>query len=287
MKANNLLKMILTAGMLESVPVGYADMAGSPVSVEISNNYTPAPTNGHSTWVLGSAMAGYADSAYSPIFEENFNNYAPGPLIGQGQGVWEPSIWGDLSPVVSQGRDKHLQGDITRRGATAATCFFPDIFADGNNAGRIEFDFRRGILELDILVGPSTSTNGVAWYMDAQSVGGQFSCYNGGCFTPRYRGGYNNPQIIYRPWQPGTSYHLVMDLAKTGVVVTVTTKIDDIPLENLSGIVFTNTAPQGINSLTIRGADYMTPICAVDNIRVSVPSQPGGMPPLLHTSGAP
>lgn len=274
----HVLGVALTAAVLGLVLRGYAAPGDTPGSIETFNNYTPNPSNSPGTWVLGSVLKGYEEPPYSPIFIETFDTYAPGPLAGQGTWVRNTSVWGgEYSPVVSPGRDKYLSGDINARGGTAASCFFPDIFANGNSVGRIEFDFRRGILELDFLVGPAAVVDGVASNVLNEAIGGQFSCYNGGCFTPKYRGGYNNPQIIYRLWQPGTTYHLVMDLVKTGSTVTATTTVDDLPLANLSGITFENAAPQGINSLMIRGADYITPPCGIDNITVSIPFKTGGM----------
>jgi len=277
-KGKNVLTVALTAAVLGFVLSGYADPEDNPVSIETSNKYTPSPQNGGGTWVLGSVQVGYVEPAYSPIFIETFDNYVPGLLAGQGTWARNSSVWGGgASPLVSAGRDKHLKGDTTAQSGTAANCFFPNIFANGNNAGRIEFDFRRGVLELDFLVGPATVVNGSASNVLDQSIGGQFSCYNDGCFTPKYHGGYQNPLIIYRPWQPGTTYHLVMDLVKTGNMVTVTTTIDGVPLANLSEISFANTAPQGINSLMIRGSDYVTPECGIDNIKVSVPFKTKGL----------
>ncbi len=274
------LTVVLAAVMLGSVPYAPADPTNGPATVDTFSNFTPGAEGSKGTWVLGSVLSGYVDPEYSPVFVENFEDYSPGALVGQGTWVQNSmmEIGGRCSPVVSAGPDQHMEGDVKGAGGTAANCFFPDIFADGNTTGRIEFDFRRGILELDFLVGPAITVNGFASNVLAESVGGQLSCYNGGCFTPKYRGGYNNPLIIYRLWQPGTFYHLVMDLVRTNAVVTVNTTVDGLPLENLSGITFTNSAPQGINSLFFRGSDYINPVCAIDNIKVSNPFKRGIMP---------
>lgn len=274
------MKVILIAAVLGCAMAGYAGPTNSPATVDTFNKHTPGAQGGQGTWVLGSVLSGYVDPEYSPVFVETFDDYFPGPLVGQGTWVQNSmrEVGGACSPLVSAGPDQHMEGDTKGVGGTAANCFFPDIFADGNTTGRIEFDFRRGVLELDFLVGPAAVVNGFASNVLVESIGGQFSCYNGGCFTPKYRGGYNNPLIIYHLWQPGTFYHLVMDLVRTGNVVTVTTSIDGEPLGNLSGITFTNNAPQGINSLFFRGSDYMNPVCAIDNIKVFNPYKRGVMP---------
>ena len=282
MKPTLLPRAILTAAVMAAGLVGYADPAPRPGSIETFEKYTPGPQGGGpGTWMLGSVLTGYVDPQYSPVFVETFDDYFPGPLVGQGSWVQNSTkeAGGSCSPVVSSGQDQHVEGDLKAGwGGTAANCFFPDIFADGNSTGRIEFDFRRGVLELDFLVGPATVVNGFASNVIAESIGGQFAGYGGGCFTPKYRGGYNNPLIVYRPWKSETFYHLVMDLVRTGTVVTVTTTVDSVPLENLSGITFTNNAPQGINSLLIRGADSQLPLQAVDNIKVFNPYKRGIMP---------
>jgi len=277
MTGRDFLKLLSVAVILGTATSVFADQTNTIAGVSIFNNYVAGPENEKGTLVLGSVLEAYEDPDYVPIFVETFDNYIPGPLAGQGTWAWNPSVWGgEFSPNVSPGRDKHLSGDTTKRGGTAANCFFPDIFTNGNTAGRIEFDFRRGVNELDFLVGPAAIVNGTASNVLTEAIGGQFAGYGGGCFTPKYRGGYNNPLIIYRLWQQGTAYHLVMDLVKTGDVVTAATTIDGIPIWNLSGIAFTNVAPQGINSLMIRGGDYITPECGVDNIKVSVPRKTKG-----------
>lgn len=283
MTGRGFLKLLSVAIILETAASVYADPTSTVAGVSIFSNYIPGPQNEKGTLVLGSVLEAYEEPVYIPIFVETFDNYISGPLAGQGTWIWNPSAWGgEFSPNVSPGRDKHLAGDATKRGGTAASCFFPDIFTNGNTAGRIEFDFRRGVNELDFLVGPAVIVNGTAENVFAEAIGGQFAGYGGGCFTPKYRGGYNNPLIIYRLWQPGTAYHLVMDLVKTGDVVTAATSIDGIPIWNLSGIAFSNTAPQGINSLMIRGGDHIAPEYGVDNIKVSVPLKMKGTSLFQH-----
>lgn len=283
MKRKFTLRILLTSAILSSVLAGYTEPGPSPGSVEVSDKFIPGTVAGQGPWVLGSVMVGYTNSAYCPIFIETFDDYAPGPLLGQGPWVRNTSFSAfhdidKIGPVVSAGEDQHASGTVGKD--TAATCFFPDIFADGNKTGRIEFDFRRGALELDIRLGPAILVSGVASNLFEQSIGGQYAGYNGGCFTPFYKGGYNNPQIIYRPWQPGTFYHMVMDFAKTGTVVTVTTQVDGVPLANLTGPIINLTATQGLNSLTIRGADTQAPVHGIDNIKVSIPfKQAETLPP--------
>lgn len=243
------------------------------------------PAGQPAAWVVGSVLTGYTNPAYCPIFLETFDEYAPGPLGGQGAWI-RNDRWGKFSPRVAGGEDQLIEGDAQRGwDGTAASCFFPDLFADGNTAGRIEFDFRRGNLEFDFAVGPSVKTGAGVSNVADQCIGGQFSVYGDGCFTPRYNGAYHGPQIVHHPWKPDTFYHMVIDLAKTGDVVTVHTTIDGARLDNLSGLRLALTAPQGINSLTVRGADHRAPTYAVDNVVVSVPSKPGGMPVLPWTQG--
>jgi len=275
-------RILLAAILSGAASVLHADPGYNLASVVVTNSYIAESVKGQGMWTLGAVASGYAVPGYSPVFIETFDNYVAGSFAGQGMPVWSSSVWASLNPMVSSGRDKHLEGDITSQGGTAASCLFPNLFADGNDAGRIEFDFRRGVCELDFLLGPTTNIDGVASISDVESIGGQFAGYGGGCFTPRYHGEYHGPQIVYRPWQPGTTYHLVMDLVKTGTVVSVTTTVDGIPLENLSGIIITNTASQGINSLMIRGADHVLPTYAVDNVKVSVPFKPGSMSQFLR-----
>jgi hypothetical protein len=279
---------LLAYVLLSSPEGGLAEPAESPASFHVSETYTPGARAGQGTWVLGAVMIGYTNVPCSPIFMETFDDYAPGSVVGQGPWVRNSSFSAfhdidKIGPVVSAGDDQHAGGDLNRD--TAATCFFPDIFANGNAAGRVEFDFRRGCLELDFRLGPAVEVNGVASNVISQSIGGQFAGYGGGCFTAFFKGGFDSPRIIYRPWQPGTFYHMVMDLVKTGTVVTVRSQIDGIPLGNLSGPVIPDlTAPQGINSLTFRGADNLSPVYAFDNIKVSVPFKPGGLPPSVPWS---
>lgn len=230
--------------------------------------------------VLGAVVTAYAETFYVPVFSETFESYTNGPLAGQGTWLKNPSESPNSTIVVGAEGNRFAAGDGLAPGSSsAANCFFPNIFADGNTSALIEFDVRPGVFQVDFRIGPAGPDDGGAFMLRSQSIGGQWGPYDGGCFTSSHDGHYDYVRFTYWALDITAFHHMLLEFQKadTNVTITVAT-VDGQSFPPLKGLRYTLTDVNGINSFMVAGidrSDGATP-GAVDNITVSLPYKPTG-----------